>query len=243
MLQWLMTFCVGIRTKESLVAVSDTRLTSGDVDFVVSSKKVFLFEAKDHSMFIMLSGLKSVSDMVITYLNERKDFLFSCVKLYQGVDLLAKIIREIREREENWLEQGDINFDINYLVGGQFPEDNGAQLFRVYPEGSWKRISRDSPFEIIGEAKYGKYILEYAADYASSTKKALTLAILAFDATQKSYPLCSPPLDVIIYKNNSFKLQRTKLTAKQIAGLSTKWNKLINASVEKLVKTTKGFNK
>ena len=92
-----MTFCVGLRTNNSLVAISDTRLTSGEVDFVISSKKVFLFEdGNKHSMFIMTSGLKSISDMVITYLNERKEQLYACDKLYQGVDLVAKIIRELK---------------------------------------------------------------------------------------------------------------------------------------------------
>lgn len=231
-----MTFCVGLRTAESLIAVSDTRLTSGDLDFVVTSKKVFTFETKEHSMFIMLSGLKTISDMVITYLNERQEFLFKCVKLYQGVDLIAKIIREVRQREESWLSEGDVEFEINYLVGGQFPEDNGAQLFRIYPEGSWKRISRDSPFEIIGEGKYGKYILEYGADYKNTAEKTLVLALLAFDATRKSYPLCSPPLDVIIYENNSFNIKQKTLNEKQIQKISSLWQEEINLSINKLTK-------
>lgn len=231
-----MTFCVGLRTRESLVAISDSRLTSGDLDFVVTSRKVFTFETKTHSMFIMLSGLKSISDMVITYLNERKETLLSCEKLFQGVDLIAKIIREIRTREEDWLSQGDIEFEINYLIGGQFPEDDNAQLFHIYPEGSWKRISRDSPFEIIGEGKYGKYILEYAANFENSTTKTLVLGLLAFDATRKSYPLCSPPLDIIIYKNNSFTLKRKKLNEAQIQTLSDQWRSHLQKTTDHLVK-------
>jgi len=231
-----MTFCVGLRTKDGLVAISDTRLTSGDLDFVVTSRKVFTFEQGKHSMFIMLSGLKSVSDMVITHINERKDYLFSCVKLFQGVDLIAKIIREIREREESWLKQGDMEFELNYLVGGQFPEDDTAQLFRIYPEGSWKRISRDSPFEMIGEAKYGKSILEIAAKFENSCEKALTLALLSFDATMRSYPLCSPPIDVIIYRANSFKLKKKRLQKKQLLKLSSLWDIEVNKALDKLLK-------
>jgi putative proteasome-type protease len=233
-----MTFCVALRTQEGLVALSDTRLTSGDLDFVVTSKKVFTFENKDHSMFIMLSGLKSISDMVITYLNERKDYLFSCVKLYQGVDLVAKIIREVKTREEQWLSQSTTEFEINYLIGGQFPEDNNAQLFRIYPEGSWKRISQDSPFEIIGEGKYGKYILEYAARYENSMEKAMVLSLLAFDATRKSYPLCSPPLDVLTYPTNSYRLKQKTLTEKQIQKMSGMWDAEINIAIDKLIKHT-----
>jgi len=184
----------------------------------------------------MLSGLKSISDMITTYLNERKDHLYSCTKLYQGVDLLAKIIREIRTREEEWLTESDMDFEINYLVGGQFPEDDSPQLFRVYPEGSWKRISKDSPFELIGEGKYGKYILEYAANYNISTERAIAVGLLAFDATQKSYPLCSPPLDLLIYNNNSFKIIRKKISAPQLQKISKFWTSAIDNSLDKLLK-------
>lgn len=238
-----MTFCVGLRTKDCLIALADTRLTSGDIDFVVTSKKVFYFEDKKHSMFILLSGLKSISDMVITYLNERKEYLYKCAKLYQGVDLIAKIVRELREREESWLDKGDVKFDINYLVGGQFPEDSTAQLFRIYPEGSWKRIAKDSPFEMIGEAKYGKYILEYAADHNSSAERALTIGLLAFDATQKSYPLCSPPVDIIFYRTDSFKIVQKRLNTKQIQKISALWRKQLNLSVNKLAKLNKNLLK
>lgn len=233
-----MTFCVGLRTKNGLVAISDTRLTSGDLDFVVTSRKVFTFEQGKHSMFIMLSGLKSLSDMVITYVNERKDYLFSCAKLYQGVDLIAKIIREIRTREEDWLKQGDLEFELNYLVGGQFPEDDTAQLFRIYPEASWKRISRDSPFEIIGEAKYGKAVLETTAKFDNSQEKTLALALLSFDATMRSYPLCSPPIDIIIYRADSFKLKKKRLQGTQLLKLSTLWDKEVNQAVHRLLKTS-----
>ncbi|MDR2430815.1 MAG: hypothetical protein LBD99_00940 [Candidatus Margulisbacteria bacterium] len=229
-----MTFCVGLRTKQGLVAISDTRLTSGELDFVVTSRKVFTFERGRHSMFIMLSGLKSISDMAITYINERKDYLFSCAKLYQGVDLIAKIIREIRTREEDWLKQGDVEFELNYLIGGQFPEDDTAQLFRIYPEASWKRISRDSPFEIIGEAKYGKSILETAAHFDNSREKTLLLALLSFDATMRSYPLCSPPVDVIIYKSGGFKLQKKRLQKKQLLKLSARWDAELNKALDRL---------
>lgn len=233
-----MTFCVGLRTKNGLVAISDTRLTSGDVDFVVTSRKVFTFERDKHAMFLMLSGLKSLSDMVITYLNERKDYLFSCAKLYQGVDLIAKIVREIRTREEDWLKQDDMDFELNYLVGGQFPEDDTAQLFRIYPEASWKRVSRDSPFEIIGEAKYGKAILEHAAKFDNRQEKTLALALLSFDATMRSYPLCSPPLDIITYQTDSFKLKKKRLQEKQLLKISALWDKEINSAVDRLLKTS-----
>lgn len=236
MLELVMTFCVGLRTKDHIIALADTRLTSGDIDYAVTSKKVFSFTDKKHCMFILLSGLKSISDMVMTYLQERSEYLYKCEKLYQGVELVAKIVRELREREEVWLDKGDVEFDLSYLVGGQFPEDKTNELFRVYPEGSWKRIAEDTPFEIIGEGRYGKYILEYSANFNSTPTEALTIGMLAFDATQKSYPLCSPPVDLISYKAGSFRIKQKRLTAKQIQNISTAWIKHLNTGLKKLAK-------
>jgi len=231
-----MTFCVGMRLKEGILAVADTQLTSGDVDYVVSSKKVFTFENKTHSMFLMLSGLKSISDMVITYLNDKEDILFSAEKLYQGVDFVSKIVREIREREEVWLGKSDISFEINYLIGGQFPGDKNPQLFHVYSEGSWKRVTKDSPFEIIGEGKYGKPILDRGLKYNTAKDRALLLGLLAFDSTQKSYPLCNPPLDVIYYENDRYKFKQFRLKEQDVINVSKKWDKEIGRSVANIAK-------
>jgi len=222
-----MTFCVGMRIKEGILAVADTQLTSGDIDYIISSKKVFIFEQNGASMFLMLSGLKSISDMIIAYLNDKKDILFSSEKLYQGVDFVAKIIREVREREELWLNKSDMEFEINYIIGGQFPADKKPELFRIYPEGSWKRISKDSPFEIIGEGKYGKPILDRTLKYTTKKDQALIMGLLSFDSTQKSYPLCKPPLDVVFYANNSFKLKQFRLSEQDVINVSNKWNKEI----------------
>jgi len=238
-----MTFCVGLRTKNHIIALADTRLTSGDIDYAVTSKKVFSFTDKKHCMFILLSGLKSISDMVMTYLQERSEHLYKCDKLYQGVELLAKIVRELREREEIWLEKGDVEFDLSYLVGGQFPGDKSSELFRVYPEGSWKRIAKDTPYEIIGEGRYGKYILEYAAKFDNPPEKSLSIGLLAFDATQKSYPLCSPPLDFISYEAGSFKIKQKRFNARQIQKISTMWSKHLDLGLTKLTKSSRALIK
>ena len=52
-----MTYCLGIKVKEGLVAIADTRITSG---INTSIKKKVHIEQHDHySLFIMTSGLRS----------------------------------------------------------------------------------------------------------------------------------------------------------------------------------------
>ena len=60
-----MTYCLGIKLKTGLVAVADTRITSGSE--TTTAKKVFVHKYGSYPIFIMTSGLRSVRDKVITY--------------------------------------------------------------------------------------------------------------------------------------------------------------------------------
>jgi putative proteasome-type protease len=60
-----MTYCLGIKVKQGLVAIADTRITSG-TDTTVK-KKIFTSQKDKSSLFIMTSGLRSVRDKAILY--------------------------------------------------------------------------------------------------------------------------------------------------------------------------------
>ena len=63
-----MTYCLGMKLKEGLVAIADTRLTSGTE--TTTGKKMFVHQHGRHVMFIMTSGLRSVRDKALTYFKE-----------------------------------------------------------------------------------------------------------------------------------------------------------------------------
>jgi putative proteasome-type protease len=219
-----MTFCLAMRLKDGLVGITDTRLTSAQIDFVITGKKIYLYEdGHNHALFLMVSGLKSVSDELITYLNEKTEQLFSFKRLYQAVDIICETLRGVREREEEWLTKEDYPFDINIIVGGQFPEDGKCCLFRIFPEGSWKRVVRDTPYEIIGEIKYGKPILDIALDINTPIDKALMLGLISYDFTRKSTPLVSPPIDIVTLELNKFKFTTKRLHDQDLLNFSKKW--------------------
>ena len=60
-----MTYCLGIKVKEGLVGISDTRITAGTSTSV--KKKVFVVQNDNNSFFIMTSGLRSVRDKAVHY--------------------------------------------------------------------------------------------------------------------------------------------------------------------------------
>ena len=64
-----MTFCLGMKCKEGLLAIADTRITSGSEKSF--AKKISVHQYSNHSMFILTSGLRSLRDKAITYFEER----------------------------------------------------------------------------------------------------------------------------------------------------------------------------
>ena len=64
-----MTFCVGVRVTEGLVALADTQIVRGGE--VSSKAKLSLHRHDDRDLFVMTSGLRSVRDKVVVRLDDR----------------------------------------------------------------------------------------------------------------------------------------------------------------------------
>ncbi|GJM30467.1 MAG: hypothetical protein DHS20C17_31020 [Cyclobacteriaceae bacterium] len=63
-----MTYCLGILSKEGIIGLADTRITSGSD--TTTAKKIYTVQRPKHTFFIMTSGLRSVRDKAITYFKE-----------------------------------------------------------------------------------------------------------------------------------------------------------------------------
>ena len=93
-----MTFCLGIRVKDGVVALADTRVTSGNE--VIVARKVSTFHQEKRAAFIMTSGLRSVRDKAITYFDEawsRPDPALD--RLFKVVNLFAAQVRKVADED------------------------------------------------------------------------------------------------------------------------------------------------
>ena len=156
-----MTYCLGIKVKEGLLAIADTRITTG-TDTTV--KKKITIEQKDHfSLFIMTSGLRSVRDKALVYFNElieTKEFN----KLYKAVNAFGEQIKRVAQEDRASLEKAGFKFDLNTIIGGQLKDDDEHKLFLLYPEGNWVELGQGAPYVIIGNSGHGKAILNRILD-------------------------------------------------------------------------------
>lgn len=228
-----MTFCLGVKVAKGIVAISDSRITSGTE--VSTKKKMFTFENTDQNLFIMTSGLRSVRDKVMTYFEEllpEKGQEFD--KTYKAVNAFGDMLRLVAQQDKSHILSAGLQFNLWAIIGGQMKNDEEHKLFLVYPEGNWIEVTQGSPFIIIGNSGFGKPILNRNIKYETSLREVLKLGFLAFDSTRVSANDVDFPIDVLIYEDSTYKFSTATYEFDELENISSQWNNLLNESVQKL---------
>lgn len=217
-----MTYCVGMKLKSGLVGLADTRITSGTE--TTTAKKITIHQDGKHSLFIMTSGLRSVRDKALTYFQEvmeEKEFN----KVYKAVNAFGEQLRRVAGEDRAALEKSGLSFNLFSIVGGQCQDDDEPKLFLLYPEGNWVEVMHNTPFVIIGNSGFGKPILNRTLKYESDMNTALKCGFLSFDSTRVSANDVDFPIDVILYKPNSFNLVEHRFEKSDLVSISEIWGK------------------
>ena len=223
-----MTFCIAIKSKTGVVALSDTRISSGLG--VSTSKKLKTYQDDGNSFFIMSSGLRSIRDKVI-HLFEDDLPDHPSDKLYKVANLLGSMVKKVRSEDLEQLQQSKFFFDAHFIIGGQCSKDKRSSIFLVFPEGNWVEASDESPYTVIGNTGFGKSILRRLLHEEISFDLAIKVAYLSFDATFKNASDVDFPLDFALYKNGTYDIQEFRRSEEDLKSTSKLWNKkLIDAA-------------
>ena len=79
----------------------------------------------------------------------------------------------------------------------------------IYPEGNPLRATEDSPFLQIGECKYGRPILDRGVRHDGTTlDEAARYALISLDSTMRSNVTVGPPIDLLVYAADEFRIRR-----------------------------------
>src|SRR5882757_7304647 len=224
-----MTYCLGIKVKEGLLALADTRITSG-TDTTVK-KKISIEQKDGFSLFIMTSGLRSTRDKAIVYFTELLETT-EYNKLYKAVNAFGEQMKRVAKEDKDSLEKAGFKFDLNTIIGGQLSGDDEHKLFLLYPEGNWVELGQGAPYVIIGNSGHGKAILNRILDENSSLKLSLKTGFLSFDSTRVSSNNVDFPIDVAIYKKDSFHIIENRYEKKDLEYISVQWAEELKAALE-----------
>ena len=235
-----MTYCLGIITKDGFVAASDSRTNAG-YDQVNVCRKMHLFERPGERAFVaMTSGSLSCSQSILTLL--RKDFdagkgLAEVGTMYEAARCVGEQVRKVSDLDRKALEQDGYRVNVHVILAGQIrgqPHD----LYLIYPQGNPLRASEDSPFVQIGECKYGRPILDRGVRYEStSLEEAARYALISIDSTIRSNVTVGPPIDLLVYGRDEFRLDRRRRFADRdpdFTAIHSQWEQALRQAVQAL---------
>ncbi len=228
-----MTYCLGIFSKEGIIGLADTRITSGSETTV--AKKIYTVQRRKHAFFIMTSGLRSARDKAITYFDEMiqaEDTQFS--KLYMAVNKLGEQVKRVADEDRESLRESGMDFNLYAIVGGQLEEDLQPKLYLLYPQGNWIEIRQGTPYVIIGNTGFGNPILKRSLRYTSSLEFGLKSGFLSFDATRVSVNNVAYPIDTVVLKNDEFKLIEHRFKERDVGHIADFWNDRLRDAIKNM---------
>lgn len=228
-----MTFCAAMKVKSGLVGIADTLVTTGNEG--ITARKVTIHEYGDRSLFLMTSGLRSVRDKALTYFDEvLEDSEGKYDKLYKAVNAFAAQLRRVAEEDKEALEEAGFHFNLYSIIGGQLENDTEHKLYMLYPQANWVEVSQGTPYYLIGESSYGKSIMDRALDYYLNMETALQIGYLAFDATRMSAVDVDYPIDVVLYRADTYSLVEHRYEREELSMISKWWQDTLREAIRNL---------
>ena len=198
-----MTYCVAMRLDEGLVFLADSRTNAG-VDHVSTYRKMTVYErAGERVIVLMTSGNLASGQAVRQIIAETRDddgiSIWNATSMFTVARIVGDAVRKVRARDAAALEDAGIEFTMSIVVGGQI---NGEQcrLFLVYSAGNFIEALSESPYFQIGEAKYGKPVLDRMITPKSTLDEAAKCALVSMDSTMRSNLSVGLPLDLLCYE-------------------------------------------
>jgi len=207
-----MTYCVGVKLDEGLVFASDSRTNAG-VDNFAKFCKMTVFERRGDRVIVLLSsGNLAGTQAVIGVLNQRcaagdaTPSLWNARTMFDVSMLVADAMRDIEQRDGEYLEQSEISFNASFILGGQI-HGEPMRLFRIYAEGNFIEAGIDTPFFQTGETKYGKPIIDRVITRSTPLTEAAKCVLVSFDSTMRSNLSVGMPIDLICYERDSLEVR------------------------------------
>ncbi len=234
-----MTFCIGIKVREGLIALADTKIVKGDER--LTRAKLSTTSLNGNHWWLMTSGLRSVRDKTVTYLDQQLESQNQSVeRVFELANAFGTHLRNVRQEDGPALAASNFTFNLHGIIGGQLSSDFEPRMYYIYPEGNWIESSDDSPYFVIGRTHYAKPILDRLLTSEVSLAKATALAFLAFDATRASVTDVGYPIDLIVIHANTRVMSKRRFEAAELGELSNWWHQTLSTALDNF--PTQHFN-
>ncbi|WP_420992585.1 peptidase [Cupriavidus sp. 30B13] len=205
-----MTYCVAMRLDAGLVFLSDSRTNAG-VDAISSARKMTVFEEPgDRVMVLLTAGNLAISQSVRQVLAEGRDekrSLWTARDMFEAATIVGDAVRQVHKHDAHALREAGIEFNVSLIFGGQIRGER-VRLFNVYAAGNFVEATPENCYFQIGEAKYGKPIIDRVVEPSLPLGEAAKCALISMDSTLKSNISVGLPLDLLVYEADSLRVSR-----------------------------------
>jgi len=206
-----MTYCVAMQLDAGLVFLSDSRTNAG-VDQISTFRKMTVFEHPGERIMVLLSAgnlavTQAVRQILCERIGPRETSVWNAKTMFDAVRLLGEAIREVHERDAEALKEFGIEFNANFIFGGQIRGER-MRLFQIYSAGNFIEATHENAYFQIGEAKYGKPIIDRVIQPQTPLDEAAKCALISMDSTLRSNISVGLPLDLLVYEADSLRLTK-----------------------------------
>ena len=207
-----MTYCVAVRVDEGLVFVSDSRTNAG-VDHISTYSKMFTFGREgERALVVLTAGNLATTQSVIQQIESdikqgNSPNLMSVADMTEAAGYIGHLSSSQQQKHSTAVAGGGFNASASFILGGQI---NGGphRIYMIYPQGNFIKATAENPYQQIGEVKYGKPILDRIITRETPLEEATLAGLVSMDSTMRSNATVGPPIDVLIYAKDSFRLNR-----------------------------------
>lgn len=194
-----------------MVFASDSRTNAG-VDNVALFRKMTVFERAGERVLVLLTaGNLSITQATLNLLEKNshatdgRETIWTAPTLFDVANLVGEALRQTQQHDGPYLAQNNIDHSASFLLGGQIRGEN-QRLFHIYAQGNFIEAAMETPFFQIGETKYGKPILDRVIKPETAMVDAVKSVLVSFDSTMRSNISVGPPIDLLCYKRDSYKV-------------------------------------
>ncbi|MEA5445683.1 peptidase [Gammaproteobacteria bacterium AB-CW1] len=205
-----MTYCLAIRTDNGFLVASDSRTSAGVDDVSVYSKMHELPTSDDRCMVLLSAGNLATTQAVTSRIQRDLDDseAETSINRLDHLEDVAEYIGAISTRVQRGPEgatQADFRPKATFILAGQIGQES-HNLYLIYPEGNYIRVSEEKPFLQAGETKYGKPILDRIVESGMSLEMAARCALVSLDSSMRSNLSVGPPVELAFYQADSHRL-------------------------------------
>jgi putative proteasome-type protease len=206
-----MTYCIAMRVDAGLVFLSDSRTNAG-IDQVSTFRKMTVYESPGSRVIVLMSsGNLSISQAAQQILDEQaatqERNIWTVSSMHEVAALVGNAVRTVFERDAKMFKEFGIDFNSAIIVGGQI-QGEPCRLFQVYSAGNFIESVNQSSYFQIGEAKYGKPIVDRVVNRHTGLDEAAKCALISMDSTLRSNVSVGLPLDLLVYETDALAVTR-----------------------------------